>query len=379
MVKLRDSNSDGGTTESAERLTSLDAVRGVFLLLFISAGLGVQEMLRDDRWNWITSQWSHREWHGCSLWDLLQPALLLLAGIAMPFSFANRQARGQNWFRQFAHAIKRAALLVVLGLYLDSYKEGHLVFDLRGELQQIGLAYLVAFLVLPLGMIVQSVTVGFLLIGQLAAYVIYAIPGGHDFWSRDHNVGLALDRWMHFAPHQEHLVTFNVVPAAAIVLLGVLVGGLVRTGLTPGAKVAVMTLGSLFGIFFGWVLSGGNGWFELSWFAVIPMIRPLMSWTFILASVGWTMLFFTYFYLATDGLLLRAWATPLALVGRNPLILFLLATLARGWALRSALLVLPTTPAAALAWRPLFVSLIVLAIFWSFSFWLYRRRIFFKV
>src|SRR5258707_844655 len=83
----------------------------------------------------------------------------------------------------------------------------------------------------------------FLLMGQLAAYVIFAISRGHDFWGRDQNVGMALDGWMHFAPHPEHLVTFNVVPAAAVVLLGVLVGELVRTGLTPGVKVAVMTVG----------------------------------------------------------------------------------------------------------------------------------------
>lgn len=374
MVKLRDTNNDAGRTEKAERLSSLDAVRGVLLLLFIGGGFGLKEMLRGDRWRWITDQWSHREWAGCTLWDLLCPAMLLLVGIAMPYSYANREAQGQTWLRQCLHALKRATLLVLIGLYLDSYRAGLLVYDFRGELQQIGLAYFLAFLVLPLGKVVQGVTVGFLLIGQIAAYVIYAIPGGHDFWSMDHNVGIALDRWFHFAPHPEHLVTFNFIPNAAVVLLGVLVAGLIRTGLTPGAKVAVMTAASLLGIFFGWVLSGGNGWIEASWFAVVPMIRPLMTWTFLLMAIGWTLLFFTYFYLVMDCLLLRGWALPLTLVGRNSLLVYVLVLLARDWAVKSAQL----APLGGTL-RPLFVSLIVLAIFWLFCFLLYRRRIFVKV
>lgn len=378
MVKLRDNNTEAGKSDKAERLASLDATRGVFLLLFISAGFGLKEMLPDPRWRWITDQWSHREWAGCTLWDVLAPAMLLFVGIAMPFSYANRQAEGQNWFRQFAHALVRVGLLIAIGVYLDSYRAGRLVLDLRGELQQVGLAYLLAFLVLPLGKVVQGVTVAFLLVGQIAAYVIFAIPGGGDFWSKDNHVGLALDRWMHVAPHPEHLVTLNVIGATAIVLLGVLVAGLIRTGLTPGAKVAVMTIGSFFGIFFGWVLSGGNGWIEWSWFAVVPMIRALMTWTFILSAVGWTLLVFTYFYLVMDGLLLRGWALPLGLVGRNALAVFVVASLAREWAVRSALLVLPTSPPLAATLRPLFVSLIVLAIFWLFCFLLYRRRMFFK-
>jgi predicted acyltransferase len=245
-------------------------------------------------------------------------------------------------------------------------------------LQQIGIAYLLAFLVMPLGKVVQGVTVAFLLVGQLAAFVIYAIPGQHDFWGKDHNVGIAVDQWLRIAPHPGHLVTFNVLAATAIVLLGVLVAGLIRTGLTPGAKVAVMTAGSFCGIFFGWVLSGGNGWIEFSWFALVPMIGALMTWTYILTAIGWTLLLFTYFYLVMDGLLLRGWAIPVALVGRNPLIVFVGVSLAREWAVKSARLILPASPPLLLTLQPLFTSLIVLAIFWILCFWLYRRRIFFK-
>ena len=290
-------------------------------------------------------------------------AMLFIVGVAMTHSYVNRQAKGQSWFRQFVHALVRAAVLIVLGMYLDAMKlpEPKLIFDLRGDLQQIGLAYLIAFLVLPLGMPAHGVSVAFLLIGATAAYVIYAFAGGHDLWLQEQHLGVALDRWMQFPP-RDGLVTFNVFSSTAIVLFGILIGGLIRSSVTPGAKVAIMTGSSIAAIVLGWVLSGGNGWIDFKWFAVIPLLRPLLTWTFIFTSVGWTLLVFTYFYLVMEGFQLRAWAVPLSLVGRNSLVLFMTYQLFRGWAETSAKLVLPTAPPIVGTLRPVFVSLIVLAI-----------------
>ena len=163
-------------------------LRGLFLLLLVTSGFGLREMLNHEHWRWITEQWVHRDWEGCSLWDLLQPAFLFIVGVAMPYSYANRQSAGQGWPRQFLHAVMRAILLVVIGIYLDSMKaaDNRLVLDPRGDVQQIGIAYLLAFIVLPMGKIVQGMTVAFLLIGHTAAYVMAAAfrrrPG--TLWSR---------------------------------------------------------------------------------------------------------------------------------------------------------------------------------------------------
>lgn len=384
MVKLRDSNADlAARPDKIERLACLDAVRGFFLLILICAGFGLndpqQQMLGPERWGWLIDLFKPRDWQGCSLWDLLLPALLFCAGIAMPLSYINRQARGQSWFRRLAHAVLRAAILVALGIYVDSYRQDRLLFDLRGDLQMIGLAYLLAFLVLPLGMPAQGVTVGFLLVGSTAAYVLYALAAGVELWSPTQNLGLILDQWLGFGPHPQKLVTFNLISWTAVVLCGVLIGGLIRTGLTAGAKVAVMTGASLFALVFGWGLGGGDAWIEFSWYAVIPQIKPIATWTFVFTALGWTLLIFTYFYLLMEGFLLRAWALPLTLVGRNPLALYLAYELFHGWAQKSARLVLPNSPLSLAVLKPLFASLIVLAIYWLFCFWLYRRRIFFKV
>jgi predicted acyltransferase len=384
MVKLRDNNANAADKpDKIERLDCLDAVRGLFLLVLVSAGFGLleehQEMLSGDRWGWVIEQFKPRNGQGCTLWDLLQPALLFVAGVALSISYVNRQVKGQSWFRQFAHAVLRAAILVALGIYLDSYRHGRLVLELRGDLQMVGIAYLLAFLVVPLGMAAQGVTVGFLLIGSTTAYVIYAFAGGYELWSPTQNPGVALDHWLGFAPHPDKNVMLNAVSWTATVLLGVLVGGLIRTTLTPGLKTAIMTGASLFGILFGWVLGGGGGWIDLSWYAVIPMSRPSATWTFVFTAVGWTLLIFTYFYLITDGFALRAWALPLAIVGRNALFVYLAYELFHDWAARSARLILPGAPPTLALLKPLFASLVVIAIFWVLCLWLYRRRIFFTV
>src|SRR5437867_2948385 len=109
MVKLRDNITDA-KPERAERLASLDALRGLLLLLFVSAGFGLKEMLIDERWKWITRQWATSGWEGCTLWDLLCPGMLFIVGVVMPHSYNNRQAKGQSWARQFFHAGCRAAI-----------------------------------------------------------------------------------------------------------------------------------------------------------------------------------------------------------------------------------------------------------------------------
>jgi heparan-alpha-glucosaminide N-acetyltransferase len=380
MAKSRDTSPVAAKAARTERFPSLDALRGVFLLLFVSNGFGLRQMLNQEHWSWITNQWTPSAWTGCTLWDLLTPGMLFVVGAALPFSYANRLARGQRWPRQFLHALVRTGLLLAIGMYLDSYRENRLSFDLRGELQQIALAYFVAFLVLPMGMPVHGVVVVLLLLVHTAAHVIYALAGGYDLWTQGaQSLGLAVDQWLHFGPHPEKYVTLNLVPATTLVMLGMLTSDLVRGSLTPGHKVVVMTVTSFSCILLGWLLSGGNGWIDFSWPALIPMIKRIGTLTFLLTSFGWTLLLFTYFYTLMEGFSFRIWALPVTLVGCNSLLLYVTYQLFRDWAVRSAMLVLPVSRPQIAALQPLLVELIVVGIFWSLCLLLYLRRIYVKV
>ena len=43
---------------------------------------------------WMSDQLEHTEWHGFTLYDLIFPLFLFMAGVAMPFSFAKRLEHG---------------------------------------------------------------------------------------------------------------------------------------------------------------------------------------------------------------------------------------------------------------------------------------------
>src|SRR5579885_3616082 len=78
---------------ATDRLVSLDAYRGFVMLLMASAGLGLAAIPKDSAWqqlvaehdylqspfwNWLWSQFDHRLWEGCSLWDLIQPSFMFI-------------------------------------------------------------------------------------------------------------------------------------------------------------------------------------------------------------------------------------------------------------------------------------------------------------
>src|SRR5262249_25451504 len=71
-----------------DRLISLDAYRGFVMLAMVSAGLGMAHLRNDPTWGWLADQMGHRDWEGCTFWDLIQPSFMFIVGASMPFAFA---------------------------------------------------------------------------------------------------------------------------------------------------------------------------------------------------------------------------------------------------------------------------------------------------
>ena len=86
-------------------------------------------------WELLCHHQSHVEWVGCSLHDLIQPSFSFLVGVALPFSLANRLARGQSKAGMTAHALWRSLILVLLGVFLRSTASGADLLHLRGHSQ----------------------------------------------------------------------------------------------------------------------------------------------------------------------------------------------------------------------------------------------------
>src|SRR5688572_24875171 len=86
------------------RLLSLDAFRGLTMLLLISHGFGIYAAFRNDpSAGWLANQFEHARWVGCTLWDLIQPAFTFIVGAAMPLALGRRIQQGASRTSVFRH------------------------------------------------------------------------------------------------------------------------------------------------------------------------------------------------------------------------------------------------------------------------------------
>src|SRR5580704_874874 len=100
----------------AERVGSIDAFRGLVMLLMMSEVLNVDVVAKalpgSGFWAFLNHQQSHVDWIGCSLHDLIQPGFSFLVGVALPFSLMRRITAGQPQWQRTLHAFGRALTLV---------------------------------------------------------------------------------------------------------------------------------------------------------------------------------------------------------------------------------------------------------------------------
>jgi hypothetical protein len=135
----------------AGRLMAMDAYRGFVMLLMMAEVLNLERVARrvpESRfWQFLGHHQSHVEWFGCSLHDLIQPSFSFLVGVALPYSLAGQLAKGTAGGALWLRTIRRALVLIFLGIFLRSVGAEMTNFTFEDTLTQIGLGYplLVAF------------------------------------------------------------------------------------------------------------------------------------------------------------------------------------------------------------------------------------------
>src|ERR1700732_2205895 len=167
--------------EGVTRLVSLDAFRGMVMALMLGERMRLPEVAlavpHSAMWALIAFNTEHVEWQGCSLHDLIQPAFSFLVGAALPFSIASRKMKGQSFGPMLGHAVRRAFILIFLGIFLRSLWSPQTYFTFEDTLTQIGLGYVFLFLLGFTRVRTQVITLVLIVIVFWMAFVLYPVPG----------------------------------------------------------------------------------------------------------------------------------------------------------------------------------------------------------
>lgn len=132
------------------RILSIDFFRGFTLFLLVTGISGIfDELIKAGKGGaiiaFIDLQCDHGTWFEMYFWDLIQPFFMFIVGVAMPFSFSRRVARGETWKQSVYHVLKRSFWLLVLGFMLGAKKDSYYLTNI---LPQLSFVYLLAFLLM---------------------------------------------------------------------------------------------------------------------------------------------------------------------------------------------------------------------------------------
>jgi predicted acyltransferase len=390
--------------EPARRLASLDVFRGLTMLFMASEIMRIPSVARhftDSRLaGWIAFGLDHVQWTGFGPWDLIQPSFMFMVGVALPFSVASRRARGEPFSTQLAHAVRRALILVVLGIFLRSQGKPQTYFTFEDVLTQIGLGYVFLFLLAYARPRTQWVAAGALLVATWLAFVLYPLPpAGFDtallgvpadwphhlngfaaHWDKNTNFANRADQWfLNLFPRESPFVynrggytTLNFVPSLATMIFGLLAGGLLRRTTSDREKLRSLLVYGAAGIAVGALLHFAG---------ICPLVKRIWTPSWAIFSAGWAALFLALFYWMVDVRGWRRWTLPFLVVGMNSIATYVLVHVAEGYtaeALRTHL-GRGTFQIFGAAYEPMLVGGASLLIFWLMLYWMYRRKIFIRI
>jgi predicted acyltransferase len=358
----------------AARVLSIDAFRGFTMICMIGEGFGLTYFSKSPGIiGGIAAQFQHVDWNisiPCDLhfWDLIQPFFMFIAGLVMPISFARRWAAGETWTRSLLHVLKRSALLILFGVIARSVQHDKPFLDLINVLAQIAFTYLAAFLLLREHWTVQGAVALGLLALHWAVYQFGSGPGVQGPWVKDANMGWYLDRLILHQNWGGSYATINCLSSAANTIFGAMAGKLLVSSLPLARKMRVLAAAGVLGIAAGFALS-----------PVIPLNKKIWTASFALYSTGMTILVLLLFCWIFDIGKKRRWATILIVVGANSIFIYLFHEILHHWLIQTAQVFLGWSVDL---WGPGGKELRTLAVI-AFEiyvcFWLYRRKIFFKI
>jgi predicted acyltransferase len=375
-----------------ERWLSLDVLRGLtigFMILVNNNGDGQRAYCA----------LKHAEWNGFTPTDLVFPTFLFLVGISTVFSTAARLAKGATKQSILLHALRRAVVLFLLGLLVNSFPLFHPhTLRVYGVLQRISICYFIISLLYLMSsswknkvVVAVAALVGYWVLMRFVPVPGYGVPT-HEVSLLDHDGNLVawLDRQIFPASHlyektRDPEGLLSTLPAIATALFGMLTGMWLRTGRSIGKKARGIAVAGVSGLLLGGLCN-----------YAFPINKKLWTSSYVLFAAGWSLLLLASAIWIVDvreagrsDATRRRSFMPLLVFGTNAIAAYVFSELLPGvmslihmqpginlqrWIYYKILGAFANPPMASLIYSLGFVGFCWLAVYI-----LYRRRIFLKV
>ncbi|MCE1199544.1 MAG: DUF5009 domain-containing protein [Marinilabiliales bacterium] len=367
-------NSAQLTTQN-DRILSIDFFRGITMFLLIGEFSDLFGKLTNPYFSgtivsWIGTQLHHHPWNGLRFWDLIQPFFMFIVGVAMPFSFTRRWNRGDSWAETFKHTLKRSGLLLFLGWALYCIAPGRIEFRLTNVLVQLAFTYLLAFLLMRKAVKWQLLASFLMMLLSFLLFQLWPVEGFNQPFVPDHNFGSWVDLYLLGQLNGGHWVAINWIATSAHTIWGVIAGMILMNDWTPAKKIKILLIAGILGLAIGFSM---DPW--------IPIIKRICTTSFIFASGGWAFIALAIAYWIIDVRKFRKGTLFFAVVGMNPLFIYLFAHIGGNELI--AKIFKPFVPVFFNWGGELAVGIVTSLLVW-FSLWyicyfLYKRKIFIRI
>lgn len=365
-------------TNSNKRLLSLDFLRGFIMVVLVlesthlyehalqlSEGLMVHNFFK---------QFHHHPWHGLRFWDIIQPAFMFIAGTAMAYSVHKQKSKGVSWESSFYKALRRSGWLFFWGVTDYAVRESGLSFELWNVLTQLSFTMLLAFLIFNWKIKYQLIlSFGLLLLTEFL-YRYTNIAGFDQPFVDQHNFGNYMDLILMNKINSGGWVAINCLPTAAHTIWGAIAGKMLLQYQNKNHLVKLFVIAGFAGLVMGYLIDVIH---------LTPIIKRIATSSFTIVTGAWCILGLAASYWWIDIKGHQNYLKFFIVVGMNSIFIYLFFEIV-GYRWFNDYLAAITNGLLEIAHIPTNLSLIItsLSIFaceWAMCYFLYRKKIFFKL
>lgn len=318
------------TQNLPKRIESLDILRGLDLFLLVFFQPVLMGICQHSEWPWVNTLgvwFSHVDWEGLHLWDIVMPLFLFMAGASMPFAFSKYKMEESRRF-VYRKILKRFIILFILGMVVQGNLLGldlHYFRFYSNTLQAIATGYAIS------AMIILHLKLNWQIIFTCLLMVIYWIPMQfYGDYTADGNFAEMVDRcilgrWRdgvywdeagiwHFSPYYHYTWIWSSLTFTVTVMLGTFAGQVIKNGRNNPKHTALrLVAGAFFLLVLGYIHSMHT-----------PVNKHLWTTSMVLVTGGWCWALMALCYWLIDVQGCGSWFSWLKIYGANSIVAYIL-------------------------------------------------------